>query len=152
MIAYAGPVLPVLSAAVLAVALTACAAGAEPAPDAVGAPPALPAESTAPVASPSAAAPTSTPAPTPTARVIELSYAGGTVSGDTGRQTVELGEQVVLRVTSDVAEEVHVHGYDVTQAVPAGSTVDIALTASIPGGFEVELHEAGTALCQLRVA
>lgn len=146
MIAYARPALPVLSAAVLAVALTACSAGAERAPDAVGTPQVQPTASTAPVTSPS------TPTPTPTARVIELSYAGGAVSGDTGRQTVTLGEQVVLRVTSDVAEEVHVHGYDVTQAVPAGSTVDIALTASIPGGFEVELHEAGTALCQLRVA
>ena len=67
-------------------------------------------------------------------------------------EELRLGEQVVLRVSSDVAEEVHVHGYDLEQAVPAGGSADIPLTASIPGVFEVELHESGKALYQLRVA
>ena len=74
------------------------------------------------------------------------------MSGTTGREEVALGEQLVLRITSDVADQVHVHGYDVSQALPAGVPVEIALTATIPGGYEVELHDAGRALFQLRVA
>ena len=138
MIERRGPVRIALTAALLATVLAGCAAGTDSA--------------TAPAPAPPAPTPTATPSPTPTIRVLELTYAGGKVTGDTGRQQVRLGEKVVLRVTGDVVEEVHVHGYDVSKAVPAGGTVEVPITASIPGGFEVELHEAGTALCQLRVA
>ena len=59
---------------------------------------------------------------------------------------------MVLRISSDVAEEVHVHGYDLEAAVPAGGSVDIPVDATIPGVFEVELHDSGKLLFQLRVA
>jgi heme/copper-type cytochrome/quinol oxidase subunit 2 len=85
-------------------------------------------------------------------RTVAVSYAGGQVSGTSGREEVPVGEQVVLRIASDVAEEVHVHGYDLQAAVPAGGSVDIPLTAAIPGVFEVELHDSGKVLFQLRVA
>ena len=110
-----------------------------------------------PSAPTSSAPPTSAPAeptaaPTPQVRTIAVRYAGGQVTGTSGREEVRLGEQVVLRVTSDVDEEVHEHGYDLEQAVPAGGSADIPVTASIPGVFEVELHESGKVLYQLRVA
>ena len=100
------------------------------------------------------AAPASPPpaAPSPSARVIEVTLEGGTVTGVSSRVEVALGERLIIRVTSDVADEVHVHGYDERAAVPAGETVDIPLTADIPGGFEVELEETGRLLFQLRVA
>jgi cytoskeletal protein CcmA (bactofilin family) len=85
-------------------------------------------------------------------RTVAVSYTGGEVTGTSGREEVPVGEQVVLRVSSDVAEEVHVHGYDLEGAIPAGGSVDIPLTASIPGVFEVELHDSGKVLFQLRVA
>jgi hypothetical protein len=40
------------------------------------------------------------------------------VTGTSGREEVPLGEDVVLRISSDVAEEVHVHGYDVYGDIP----------------------------------
>jgi hypothetical protein len=137
-------------APVLAVLLlTGCAAGQEQEDATASAAPASTAPATVPSATPSDAA---APAPTPTVRTVAVSYAGGEVTGTSGREEVPLGEQVVLRVSSDVAEQVHVHGYDLEAAVPAGGSVDIPVTASIPGVFEVELHDAGKVLFQLRVA
>ena len=141
---------PVLLPALVAVLLTGCAAGQETAQTPTAAAPTSAGPSTA--ASPTAAAPTPTPSPSPSVRTVDVSYAGGAVTGTSGREEVPLGEQVVLRISSDVAEEVHVHGYDLEGAVPAGGSVEIPLTAGIPGVFEVELHDAGKVLFQLRVA
>ena len=111
-----------------------------------------------PVGSPVASAPPSTAslpavaAPAPSVRVIDVSVAGGSVTGPGSRVEAALGEDLVLRVTSDVADEVHVHGYDERAEVPAGGTVEIVFTADIPGGFDVELEGTGQLLFQLRVA
>ena len=56
-----------------------------------------------------------------------------------------------LVVTSDVADEVHVHGYDEKAAVPANGTVELSFTADIPGVFEVELEQRGRRLLTLEV-
>jgi hypothetical protein len=102
----------------------------------------------------------STPSPTPTSaaspassgRVVEVTYAGGSVTGAAQRVAIKLGERVVLRVTSDVTEEIHVHGYDLYADLAPGQPKEIAFIADIPGVFEVELHNAGRPLYQLRVA
>ncbi len=83
-------------------------------------------------------------------RVVEIDFRGGTVSGNT-RQQVARGEAVRLVVTSDVADEVHVHGYDEKAAVPANGTVELSFTADIPGVFEVELEQRGRRLLTLEV-
>ena len=120
--------------------LTGCSAGtAEEGPD-VAAPPST-------GGSPSAEA-----SPSPTAKVIEVTYAGGEVTGVEQRIPVELGEKLVLRFTSDVTEEIHVHGYDLYADLVPGTPAEITFVADIPGSFEVELHEAGRPLYQLRVA
>jgi hypothetical protein len=147
----------------LAVLLSGCAAGvdepgtgnaaaASSEPSSAAASPTTTATaSTAPsTAAPAAPSPTAPPAPQ--VRTIDVGYAGGQVTGTSGREQVRLGEQVVLRVSSDVPEQVHVHGYDLEVDVPAGGSADIPVTASIPGVFEVELHESGKVLYQLRVA
>ncbi len=135
--------LPVLAAGVL----TSCAAGLEQ-DDAVAGPAPASAEPS-PTAS---AAASETSRATPAPRTVAVSYAGGEVAGTSGREEVPVGEQVVLRISSDVAEQVHVHGYDVQATVPAGGSVDIPLRTSIPGVFEVELHDSGKVLFSLRVA
>jgi heme/copper-type cytochrome/quinol oxidase subunit 2 len=80
-----------------------------------------------------------------------VTIAGGQVSGDTGRVPVAAGERVTLVVTSDVAEELHVHGYDLTTAVSPGTPAELSFEATVPGVFEVELHDAGTVLLTLQV-
>lgn len=144
-----------VSALALLCALSGCATGEDVADDASGGKPSATATAPAPTASAGGSAPASGAARAPATaagRTIAVSYAGGRVTGVHQRVEVPLGEAVVVRVTSDVTEEVHVHGYDRKGDVPAGGTVDIAFTADIPGVFEVELEELGKTLFQLRVA
>jgi hypothetical protein len=113
-----------------------------------------------PSASHASPTPTSTPSPaatpratrTPTVRLVDVTYTGGNITGADQRIAVKLGERVVLRFTSDVVEEIHVHGYDLYADLIPGQPAEIAFTADIPGVFEVELHNAGRPLYQLRVA
>lgn len=84
-------------------------------------------------------------------RTINVKVRGGKASGDTGRITVPLGTPVVLSVSSDVADEIHVHGYDRKANVPAGATASVVFTANTPGVFEVELENSKLQLLQLQV-
>jgi Cu-Zn family superoxide dismutase len=61
------------------------------------------------------------------------------------------GEDVRFEVTSDVADEVHVHGYDFAQLVQAGGTVSFDFPAEIEGIFEVELEDRKTQIAELTV-
>jgi hypothetical protein len=61
------------------------------------------------------------------------------------------GEEVRFRVESDVADEVHVHGYDLMQDVPAGGTVEFDFPAEIEGIFEAELEGRREQILELRV-
>jgi hypothetical protein len=87
----------------------------------------------------------------PAGQLIEVQVSGGLVSGDTGRVPVTAGEHVTLVITSDAADQVHVHGYDLETELSPGQPAELTFDATIPGVFEVELHEAGTVLLSLQV-
>ena len=53
--------------------------------------------------------------------------------------SVTVGDRVSVWVVSDVDAEIHVHGYDVFFEAPAGVPTKVALTADVPGIFEVEI-------------
>ena len=61
------------------------------------------------------------------------------------------GDTVRFRVRSDVADEVHVHGYHLMKDVEPGETVTFSFPAEITGIFEIELEERGEQIAQLRV-
>ena len=61
------------------------------------------------------------------------------------------GDTVRFRVRSDVADEVHVHGYDLMKDVEPGKTITFSFPAEITGIFEIELESAGKQIAQLRV-
>ncbi|HEX2029730.1 MAG TPA: hypothetical protein VHF25_17255 [Nitriliruptorales bacterium] len=106
----------------------------------------------APATSPTPTAPAlPTPTPSPTARPIEVTVADGQVQGSVRRVPVAVGETVRLQVSSDVADEVHVHGYDRIEPVAAGGRAVLEFTANIPGVFEVELEQRGLKLLELEV-
>ncbi|MGY1738801.1 hypothetical protein [Geodermatophilus sp. SYSU D00684] len=126
-------------AALAVVALSGCAGTA---PSAAGAPSGTP----APSPEASTAAPT-----TPAGRALAVEVAGGRVTGDTGRVPVPLGERVTLTVTGDVADQVHVHGYDRTAELAPGAPATVEFPADVPGVFEVELHGTGRVLLSLQV-
>jgi heme/copper-type cytochrome/quinol oxidase subunit 2 len=82
---------------------------------------------------------------------INITVSGGKVSTPQALVDVPLGSPVELVVTSDVADHVHVHGYDEMVDVEPGTPARVGFNASIPGVFEVELESAKLRLVQLRV-
>ena len=83
---------------------------------------------------------------------IEVAFAHGKATGDTGRVQVPLGTSVTLVVTSDVADQVHVHGYDIEKELTPGTPVTLQFDATVAGVFEVELHHASTVPLRLQVS
>jgi hypothetical protein len=61
------------------------------------------------------------------------------------------GEQIRFRVSSDAAEEIHVHGYDLMKDVPAGGTVEFDFPAELEGIYEAELEGLGVQVAELRI-
>jgi hypothetical protein len=82
---------------------------------------------------------------------IEVTVVGGKPQGGVRREQVKTGETLVLRVTADVADEVHLHGYDKSADVAPGRPAEIRFTADIPGVFEVELEQRKQKLIELEV-
>ena len=85
-------------------------------------------------------------------QTIEIAVEEGAPVG--GRRTVEVevGTVVALLVTSDVADTVHVHGYDILEPVSPDASTQFAFVAEIPGVFEVELETAGRLLIELEIS
>jgi copper(I)-binding protein len=83
--------------------------------------------------------------------VVRIVVVNGAPKGGIVRKSVDKGDRVVIVVKSDVADEVHLHGYDISRDVAAGGTVRIAFRATIPGRFEVELEERGVQIADLTV-
>jgi hypothetical protein len=76
---------------------------------------------------------------------------GGKPVGGVERLEYKRGERVRFSVRSDVADEVHVHGFDIEKAVPANRPVRFAFPADIEGVFEVELHSGHSKIAELRI-
>ena len=84
--------------------------------------------------------------------VIEVTFQGGEVLVENSRVEASVGDIVEIRITSDVDEEVHVHGYDIMADVTAGAATEMRFEADVPGIWEVELEHAGTPLFELVVS
>jgi plastocyanin len=82
---------------------------------------------------------------------IVVSVKDGKVSPKAHRVKVAAGSSVRILVSSDVDDEVHVHGYEIEREVSAGQSATIEFTADQTGVFEVETHESGLLLLQLQV-
>ena len=82
---------------------------------------------------------------------VKIVVENGAPEGGIVRRTVSEGDRVVLVVTSDVADEIHLHGYDKSKDVPAGGTIRLPFTAALPGRFEVELEQRGVQIADLTV-
>ncbi len=83
--------------------------------------------------------------------VPTLKFENGEAVGGVQKIEVSAGEQVRFKVHSDVAEEVHVHGYDLMKDVPAGGTVEFDFPAEIEGIFEAEMEGAAVQILELQV-
>jgi hypothetical protein len=84
---------------------------------------------------------------------IRIQIVGGAPKGGIVRKSVDRGDRVVVIVTSDVADHVHVHvhGYDLFGNVGPGRRVRIAFRARIPGRFVIELEDRHAQIAELTV-
>lgn len=82
---------------------------------------------------------------------VNVKIAGDEVSPAPARVEVEQGQRVRVRVTSDQADTIHVHGYDLEAQVTPGKPATIEFTADQTGMYEVETHEGGLLLTQLQI-
>jgi hypothetical protein len=76
---------------------------------------------------------------------------GGKPVGGVSELSYSAGDRIRFKVRSDVADEIHVHGYDLTKDVKAGGTVGFDFAATIEGVFEAELEDRGEQILELRV-
>jgi len=77
------------------------------------------------------------------AKVVNLDIIGRKIPGDTDVIRVTQDDTVKLRWTSDEPLSVHVHGYDVQQAVAPGAVAEMTLHCFAAGRFPVTIHLEG---------
>ncbi|MDX1658881.1 MAG: hypothetical protein R3343_08680 [Nitriliruptorales bacterium] len=136
------------ASAALAVLVTACGDGEAPTGESSPSP-----SATVTPAGPTAPGTTASPSPSDTQRDVTASIvvSGGQVQGGVPKIEVAAGDEVRLEITSDKADEIHVHGYDVFADVGAGETVTVEFTADITGQFEIEFEGSHRKLADLVV-
>lgn len=86
---------------------------------------------------------------TVSAGVVTVSVGGAPA---TDHVSVARDAEVHLTVTSDVADEVHLHGYDLSVDLEEGVAGSIDFTADVAGIFEIELEASTLHLIDLEVA
>jgi hypothetical protein len=86
------------------------------------------------------------------AEVPTVVVKNGEPVGGIAKLEVDAGDQIRFKVEGDEAEEIHLHGYDVMEEIPAGGgTVEFDLPAEIEGIFEAELEGQGVQILELVV-
>jgi FtsP/CotA-like multicopper oxidase with cupredoxin domain len=87
--------------------------------------------------------PTATPRPRPPIPTLR--------AGSEREIEAEEGDTVRFRVVSSTSEEIHVHGYDLTEEVGPGQPARFSFKADITGIFEIEFHGSGEVIGSLKV-
>ena len=85
----------------------------------------------------------------PREQTYDLAISGGTMSPE--EISVDEGELVNLRITSDAPLEFHLHGYDLEEEVEPGEPAELSFEAATTGRFEIEDHDAESVLGALLV-
>ena len=91
------------------------------------------------------------PTTAPNAVQVVVRVRGGKPADGIVRAQARKGDPVVVIVGSDVGDEVHIHGYDLSGDVAPGKPLRIRFDASLTGRFEIELENRGEQIAQLTV-
>jgi plastocyanin len=84
-------------------------------------------------------------------RTIRITITGKQVSPAPTTVDLAVGEKLTLVVTSDHADELHLHGFDVEDKLTAGAATTVTVTGKEPGVYEVETHEPALRLLKIAV-
>lgn len=124
--------------------------------------------STTPSSTPSATPPTSTPPSTPPKALtpsntadpsgeeadvtIDVVIANGKVSPSGVSVKAKAGQTVRITGTSDVEDELHIHGYEKALELAPGKPKALTFKADTKGTFEIETHESAKLVAKLVVS
>lgn len=89
------------------------------------------------------------PPPAPQAQQIRIIVRGGKPVGGVKDVTVPKNARAVIVITSDVADELHLHGYNVKRDLAPGKTARLPFRATIEGTVEAELESRGLPLVRI---
>jgi hypothetical protein len=84
-------------------------------------------------------------------KVLHVKIAAGKVTPNAESVKVPVGTKVRIDVTSDAADELHVHGYDKELEVKPKAPGALEFVADQTGRFEIEMHKTDTLVYQLEV-
>jgi hypothetical protein len=88
----------------------------------------------------------------PTRLVIDVDIKGGNVTPANQQLQAGVKEQIIIKVNSDVADELHVHSTpEHTFNVEAKPMQSFQFTADVPGKVDVELHKLGKIIATIQV-
>jgi hypothetical protein len=73
-------------------------------------------------------------------KAVDIRVTGNRVEPPASRVEVNAGEPLRLTVTSDVDNELHIHGVNITRTVRAGQPLTVEFVTQQAGTYEVELH------------
>ena len=88
-------------------------------------------------------------APEPVRLTVRIQ--GGRPVGGLARAEARKDASIILVVRSDVADHIHVHGYDLMADVAPGRPARMQFRATLTGRFEVELEDRRQQIAQLTV-
>ncbi len=77
----------------------------------------------------------------PAVRTFEVDIRQGHVPKDMRTIKVEQGDMVRIRITSDEAVSLHLHGYDIEKAVKPGGVAEFSFEAFATGRFPINVHD-----------
>mgnify|MGYP000094201217 CR=1 FL=1 len=96
--------------------------------------------------------PSEEPAPDPEGTVVVVTIDGDRIEPNGASIEADLGEPVVLAITSDRAGELHVHSTPEQFLEFREGSHEYELTFEQPGVVEVEDHDTGFVIAQLQVS
>ena len=82
---------------------------------------------------------------------VQIVVKNGKPVGGVKKINVNKGDPVQFTVQSDVADEIHVHGYDFHKDVKKGGSVSFSFPAKIDGVFVIELESRSEQIASLEV-
>lgn len=104
-----------------------------------------------PAAPATAAAADLLPPATPPRSDYLFVIAGGKLVSGPATMSVAQGRSVAIQVQSDRDDELHLHGYDLSLPVTAGTMAELSFEAKRSGRFPLEMHESRLELGALEV-
>ncbi len=84
---------------------------------------------------------TTAPAP-PKPEATRIEIRGGNLVGEPAEIHAKNGDTVVIVVSADAPDDIHLHGYDIEKKVEPGKPVTFRFKANLEGEFEIESHVA----------